>query len=142
MTHTCTLCKQPGHNAHSCTNPPIKKITRRRGGQPGNTNALKHGFYASRFKIHDRQSLSLINDHVDISSEIKLLRIAIDRVLGHYHDDIDPKRKMAMFNIFIRATGRIGRLIKIQKLIECTGRCLEKPLDDNLADVATELGNV
>ena len=26
--------------------------SRRPGGQPGNTNALKHGFYASKFKPH------------------------------------------------------------------------------------------
>jgi len=51
---------------------------KKRGGQPGNTNALKHGFYTNNFSLAERQGLESINEIV-LADEIALLRVLIRR---------------------------------------------------------------
>jgi len=128
MPNKCSLCKQPGHNARTCTNPPVVKIPRRSGGQPGNANALKHGFYTSRFKDHDLKAPSLISDQLDISSEINLLRIVMDRALAFYHIDNGFKDSLALFNLLVRASGCLGHLLKIQKRFDSDSKDVKKML--------------
>ncbi len=53
---------------------------RKRGGQPGNTNAMKHGFYSDMFKQEERRILSEIPLD-DLSAEIELLRVTNRRFL-------------------------------------------------------------
>ena len=61
-------------NALESAHPGKKK----RGGQPGNTNALKHGFYTKNFSLTERRSLQEI-EGVVLSDEIGLLRVLIRR---------------------------------------------------------------
>jgi len=138
MPNTCTRCKQPGHNTRTCSNPPAPRITRGRGGQPGNTNALRHGFYTDRFKYHDLQSLNLIHDHIDRSSETNTLRVAINRLATAVHDQLTFKETIAMVHAVTRATGRIGHLVKVQKLIEADSNSVSALLYAALEDVAEE----
>ncbi len=51
---------------------------RRRGGQPGNTNALKHGFYSRNFSLAERRGLQG-TEGVVLGDEIGLLRVLIRR---------------------------------------------------------------
>jgi hypothetical protein len=57
---------------------PKGNVHRKRGGQPGNTNALKHGFYTNNFSLAERQGLESINQIV-LADEIALLRVLIRR---------------------------------------------------------------
>lgn len=49
------------------------------GGQPGNKNALKHGFYAQRFTAEEQKRLDA-QSPTDVQAEIALLRVCIDRL--------------------------------------------------------------
>jgi hypothetical protein len=51
---------------------------RKRGGQPGNTNALKHGFYTNNFSLAKRRGLEATKTIV-LADEIALLRVLIRR---------------------------------------------------------------
>ena len=51
---------------------------RKRGGQPGNTNAVKHGFYTKNFSLAERRGLVDTNEIV-LGDEIALLRVLIRR---------------------------------------------------------------
>ena len=51
---------------------------RKRGGQPGNTNALKHGFYTKNFSLAECQGLEATKEIV-LADEITLLRVLIRR---------------------------------------------------------------
>ena len=51
---------------------------RKRGGQPGNTNALKHGFYTKNFSLAERRGLQA-TEGVVLGDEIGLLRVLIRR---------------------------------------------------------------
>jgi hypothetical protein len=48
------------------------------GGQPGNTNALKHGFYTKNFSLAERRGLEAA-EGVVLGDEIGLLRVLIRR---------------------------------------------------------------
>lgn len=56
-----------------------KKKGRKPGAQPGNKNALRHGFYAKRFTTDEKQRLEG-TETADVESEIALLRVCIDRL--------------------------------------------------------------
>ena len=56
-------------------------VARRRGGQPGNTNAVKHGFYTKNFSPAECQGLEATQGVV-LSDEIALLRVLIRRFSG------------------------------------------------------------
>jgi hypothetical protein len=56
------------------TQPKRKKP----GGQPGNTNALKHGFYTKNFSLAERRGLQAV-EGVVLGDEIGLLRVLIRR---------------------------------------------------------------
>jgi len=51
---------------------------RKPGGQPGNTNALKHGFYTKNFSLAERRGLQAA-EGVVLGDEIGLLRVLIRR---------------------------------------------------------------
>ena len=67
------------------TKPPAKQsrsqTTRKRGAQPGNTNALKHGFYTKNFSLAERRGLEATQEIV-LADEIALLRVLIRRFSG------------------------------------------------------------
>lgn len=54
---------------------PSKK--RAPGAQPGNANALRHGFYSRKFKDMDLKDLAAMS--ATIEQEIALLRVATRR---------------------------------------------------------------
>ena len=58
---------------------PPKATGRKSGGQPGNKNAMRHGFYAKRFTADEQKRLDT-QDPTDIQSEINLIRVCIDRL--------------------------------------------------------------
>lgn len=55
-----------------------KPVKRKRGGQPGNSNAWKHGFYSKNFSPAERKGLQAAQGVV-LGDEIALLRVLIRR---------------------------------------------------------------
>jgi hypothetical protein len=51
---------------------------RKPDGQPGNTNAVKHGFYTKNFSLAERRGLQAV-EGVVLGDEIGLLRVLIRR---------------------------------------------------------------
>jgi hypothetical protein len=54
-------------------------MSRNKGAQPGNTNALKHGFYSRFFKEGEVTDLSSLAP--DLTDEIAMLRVITRRLL-------------------------------------------------------------
>lgn len=61
------------------TRKPKAKSARKRGGQIGNKNALRHGFYSKNFSAEEKKRLD-VQEGIDISPEIILIRVMIDRL--------------------------------------------------------------
>ncbi len=61
--------------------------TRKRGGQAGNKNALRHGFYSRQFRAEEIKRLDE-QEPTDVKAEIELLRVMLDRLTDQL--DFDP----------------------------------------------------
>ena len=56
-----------------------KTAGKKPGGQPGNKNAEKHGFYSKQFTAEQNKRLDS-SDRTSLESEIDLLRVCLDRL--------------------------------------------------------------
>ncbi len=59
---------------------PKAKSGRSKGAQKGNKNALRHGFYSKHFTAEEKQRLDTFTDSLDITAEINLVRMCLDRL--------------------------------------------------------------
>ena len=58
-------------------------MPKKRGGQKGNRNAFKHGFYSKYFNAFESKALSEI-PLTDMIGEIGLMRVNVDRFMEVY----------------------------------------------------------
>jgi hypothetical protein len=93
--------------------PPKK---RSRGAQPGNFNALKHGFYSRQFRSREHIDLDALLT-VDLNDEIHLLRILMRRALELSSDTEDLAECLATLKAISAASARLTNMLRVQKLI-------------------------
>ena len=79
---------------------------RKSGGQPGNQNARKHGFYSKHFTPDQAKQLEAADDLRDLGPEIALLRVKLNALL----DDPDVSTEL-----LLRAVNSLARLMSIQR---------------------------
>ena len=84
----------------------VEKPERKRGGQPGNQNARKHGFYSKQFTPEQIEQLEAADDLRDLGPEIALMRVKLNALL----DDPDVSHEL-----LIRAVNSLARLMSIQR---------------------------
>jgi hypothetical protein len=60
----------------------LEKAKRKKGGQKGNQNALKHGFYAKVFNEAEKFEFINASDMEGIDEEIALLRLEIKKAIS------------------------------------------------------------
>jgi len=112
-----------------------------RGAQPGNTNALKHGFYSRRF-------LNIESDDLDVAlmdglqDEIALIRVVIRRVFERAsEEELDLDQLTRSLATLGRASTQLANLLRTQKVISGTDQSLlTSALREALKDVHPELG--
>jgi hypothetical protein len=84
---------------------------RLRGAQPGNCNALKHGFYSRHFKHGEVEDLAVFNDILD--EEIDMLRVVHRRAL-EYATQFEPgdlKEWSRLLTAFGLSATHLGKLL-------------------------------
>jgi hypothetical protein len=91
----------------------------KRGAQPGNRNAIKHGFYSDQFKQAEKMYLSLIQQ-ADLTDEIELFRVQLRRyfeaetvALGH----MDFETRLQSMHTFSLAIECFNRLVRTQAIL-------------------------
>ena len=86
-------------------------MNRKRGGQVGNNNALKHGFYSESFKLVENELLSS-SDSENFESEIKLIRIIIKRTMDKIaqEDDLTLEENLSVMRTVSFAAAVLDRL--------------------------------
>jgi hypothetical protein len=87
---------------------------RKRGGQPGNHNALKHGFYARAMTKDEIDELSTIG--VGLVDEIILVRTIIRRVAVLAKDEKDRHELEGLLDSLGAAGVRLGSMIRTQRM--------------------------
>lgn len=91
-------------------------MTKKRGGQPNNKNAYKHGFYSKHFNQFESEALSEI-PLTSVSDVIDLMRVSTGRFMEAYTislEELDFESRLAALRAISMAAGRIASLVHIQ----------------------------
>jgi hypothetical protein len=100
---------------HAKNNPPSGEPPRQRGAQPGNLNALKHGFYSRYFKANEIAAIQDLPTD-DLSEEIAALRVIIRRILQLSADVNDVNTGLRLLSTLSAAAAQLSGLVKVQSL--------------------------
>lgn len=111
--------------------------SRKRGAQPGNLNALKHGFYSRQFRSRERVDLDALLS-LDLIDEIHLLRILMRRLLEVSNDTEDLDQCLAVLKATSVAAARLTGMLRAQKLLGQSGD-MSDLISQAIADVNQEL---
>lgn len=97
---------------------------RRRGGQPGNTNAVKHGLYSARFFPEEIEALSDMQEGV--KDEIELVRVTSSRIQRYIDQKtiegdivaMDAEDYVALLNLLAKNSATVARLMQVDKALK------------------------
>ena len=108
------------------------KTKRRKGGQKGNQNARKHGFYSRVLDEAERLDFELAAGVEGIDDEIALLRVKIKSIL-----EKDPEN----IKLIMQATNTLAGLVKTRyKITKEQRKGLREAIGNVLRDIAVPLG--
>ena len=94
---------------------------RRRGGQPGNTNALKHGLYSPKFSPEEAEGLKGMQE--GLQDEIELMRVNISRLMDYCEklkateEYMKPEDYIALHNVLTKEAATVARLMQVNKAL-------------------------
>ena len=97
-------------------NQPPTQTKRRKGGQPGNLNALKHGFYSRHFNSLELKDLEATLES-GLDSEIDLLRVATRRLLTLTADNKDIDTGIRLLTVLGATASRLANLLRSEALL-------------------------
>ena len=110
----------------------MPKLKRKRGGQPGNQNARKHGFYSTILDEAEQLDFDLASGVEGIDDEIALLRVKIKSIL-----EKDPEN----IKLIMEATNTLARLIRTRfNITKEQRKGLKEAIGNVLKDIALPLG--
>jgi len=108
------------------------KADRKRGGQRGNQNARKHGFYSRVLDEAEQFDFELVSGVEGIDDEIALLRVKIKSLLEHEPENI---------KLIMQATNTLAGLVKTRyNITKEQKKGLKEAIGNVLKDVALPLG--
>lgn len=92
---------------------------RSRGGQPGNRNALRHGYYSGDFGASELKDMASVVAG-DLTGEIALVRVLIRRIFHHVNTSgslMEFDQHLSALGALSDAASRLGTLVRIQRLL-------------------------
>lgn len=102
--------------------PPAKEPTtpkskrKRRGAQPGNLNALKHGFYSATFKDLEAADLDAAFEQ-GLANEIAMLRVATRRLFNLSNQVTDIEEAGRVLSLLAMAAGKLAAITRVQHML-------------------------
>jgi len=120
--------------------------TRKGGGQTGNKNAEKHGFFSSTFSLGERMRLA--RNENSLAAEIKAIRVVAYRILYRLSkgkltpegtDELNQKT-LQNINTFLNAMDKISGLTRSFQIATGQYKPAETAILDALAELNAEEG--
>ncbi|MDO9546623.1 MAG: hypothetical protein Q7J07_07735 [Pelolinea sp.] len=122
---------------------PKPNVKRKSGGQPGNLNSFKHGFYSRRFRGLEIADLgTVLTDSLD--DEIALVRVVVRRVFELADQEAETLDDwQSALSTLGAASTRLAGLLRTQQMM--TGSkggadIVLQALSESIGIVANELG--
>jgi uncharacterized protein YjcR len=127
-----------------------KEPKRKSGAQPGNKNALRHGFYSKDFTIDESKRLDSI-DPKELASEIALLKVKIDRLnqqldlSENWISDKEGNQRrddhyLAQLNTLSNMTTALATLKRTQYLIQGRSSSITDAIEAAMEEIRLEMG--
>jgi hypothetical protein len=111
--------------------------TTRRGAPAGNLNAVKHGFYSSRFKKTERNALDS-NEFPGLTQEIAMLRLFIRRVVQESAQIQDYILLLETLRVISLASSSLSHLAKTHTLLASSNNDVAEALSQAITEVLAE----
>ena len=116
-------------------------MVKKRGGQPGNKNALKHGFYSQQFQNGELGDLdSYMAQGID--DEIVMLRVITRRVLNLADGVDDLGESITLLGALGLAATRLAAMLKVKAMIGGDGADVKTAISNTLNDILKERGRL
>jgi hypothetical protein len=111
------------------------------GGQRGNTNALKHGFYSRKFRVLEKGDLEGMEDPNHLKDEMMLLKAVIRRVWEFSSDGTqDLDSWISALNVLGLAVSRQARVLWLQSQFDkANGSDSTKAMSEALKKIMDEV---
>jgi hypothetical protein len=115
------------------------KAPRKRGGQPGNSNAVTHGFYSRHFTEPEAADLAaILADGID--DEIALMRVHMRRVMALASGEENLDTATHLLDTLGTASTRLATLLRTKRLLTpAQGNDVAKAIGDALTAVVKEM---
>jgi hypothetical protein len=110
---------------------------RKRGGQPGNQNALTHGFYSKTFRPAEDHDIDEIKQ-ISLDSEIDMLRVSIRRIFDLTATVTNPIEAVRFVHVLTRAVTSLDHLVVRQHALHNTNTAVDSSLREAL-DILDDL---
>ena len=117
---------------------PTPSPKRHRSGQPGNINALKHGFYTRRFNQTDLADLESTDYH-GLMEEIAIIRLYARRLIELDNPSADISQVANILRILCLASITITRLVKTSQYLQSDGNSDASDLHMALVQLTRDL---
>ena len=99
-------------------------MSRKRGAQPANKNAFKHGFYSEQFKREERLALDSL-PVTDLSGEIEFVRVYLKRFMeaqNNLPQPLDFESQVSVLRAITFSAESINSMIRTQIVLAQAGR--------------------
>jgi hypothetical protein len=125
---------------------------RKPGAQPGNKNAMRHGFYANRFTAEQQKRLDG-QDATDLQAEINLIRVCLDQLYDQLYfepaylpnkeggqSELRDDHYLKQLNTLSLMTQSLSTLARTQYLIKGKGGDVADAIMHALEELRLEMG--
>jgi hypothetical protein len=109
---------------------------RKRGAQPGNTNALKHGFYSRAFRSVDIDDLDVLE--LKLEDEIAAARVAGRRMLELSNEMTEPIQSIRALAAFSTHLIHIASLMRTHAILTGNSDTTSDAITNAIQAVARE----
>ena len=114
------------------------KSKKKRGAQPGNLNALKHGFYSRQFQERELMDLEEI-DAEGLDNEIAMLRVMMRRLMERVNHCEDLEQLNAVVGTLGMASSRLASMLRTESFLDKKPG-IEDEISRGLHEAAIKLG--
>ena len=114
------------------------KKKRKKGAQPGNLNALKHGFYSRQFQERELTDLEEL-DAEGLENEIAMLRVMMRRLMKRVNHCEDLEQLNAVVGTLGMASSRLAGMLRTESFLDKKPG-IEDEISRGLHDAAIKLG--
>ena len=114
------------------------KLKRKKGAQPGNLNALKHGFYSRQFQERELTDLEEI-DAEGLENEIAMLRVMMRRLMERVNHCEDLEQLNAVVGTLGMASSRLASMLRTESFLG-KKQSVDDEISQGLRAAAIDLG--